>query len=146
MEHPADMWIGRGWGRASVGKPAEPGEERVEREWGLVLYNARVHSLYDSFRQHLQGHPCLTLLDVVERQRTAYLKEVQMWWADEGGLRSAYEDVKRAIREFQVSLSPDARLRKSILEGRCELCPLAGPGVPEGTPVVISYVPAERQR
>ena len=104
LHKPAQMWRGRE-GRGAMGRKVADAEgEGVEQEWGLVLYDARVHSLYDCFRQHLQGHPCMPLMDIVERERTAYLEEVQMWWADERGLRAAYEDVRRAIQEFQHSL------------------------------------------
>ncbi len=146
MRHPADMWKGRALDRTLDGKPVHPEEQRVESEWGLLLYDARQHSLYASFYQHFQGHTCLELLDAVQRERSAYLEEVQMWWADERGLREAYRVVRRAIQEFQHALSPDALLRKLILNGRCELCPLAGPGVPEGVPGVIACVPTDWDR
>jgi hypothetical protein len=123
MEQPEEMWIGKGWGSTLERKPVDPEEQRVEREWGLVLFDARLHSLFESFCQHLQGNPCWALLDVVERERTAYLEVAQMWWAEEEGLQAAYTDVRRAIQKFQHSLRPDARLRKLILNGGCELCP-----------------------
>lgn len=138
MERPAAMWRGRERAGATGRKPADAEEERVEREWGPILYDARMHSLYDSFRQHLAGQPWLTLLDIVERERSAYLEEIQMWWADVKGLVAAYEDVKRAIYQFRDFLSPDALLRRLILGGQCHLCPLAGRGVPEDGPILIA--------
>ncbi|MBE9502102.1 MAG: tyrosine-type recombinase/integrase [Chloroflexi bacterium] len=209
------MWSGRSVS-LSAGAPRDAEEENVEQEWGFGRYDARTHSLYPAFWQHLAAHPCWTALERVEDSFRRYLEACQraysMVWGEvrkqlpdlseqearamaesllvdayyrvttpSGGLEFSYEPQKtternqvrwylqlgawmvgpvadqamleplarvhkelvarlplkaelkilgetsrmahKSIEEFRRSLSPDARLRKLVLSGQCELCP-----------------------
>jgi len=51
------------------------------------------------------------------------LAAVMPFRAELKALGDAGRTARRAIGEFQQLLSPDARLRKPVLEGHCDLCP-----------------------
>lgn len=200
----------------------DPEQETVAAEWGTLPYDARNHSLYPAFRQHLSSHsPCWESLarlevafnDYVEAARRAYLDILReagrylprlsaedsqklagallaganlsnrprevfrgdpilvgplVWRLVLGGetftsengpaelqvlhegvqlvLRSRiYNDeinrlegagtvVRQVAKEFRQTLTPDARLRKLLLDGHCAWCPypaslsVSGPG------------------
>lgn len=59
------MWEGQPhWQLAEL--PTDTQEQRVEEEWGTDGYDARKHSLFPSFEQHLAGHPCWKTLNQVQ--------------------------------------------------------------------------------
>ena len=47
-------------------------EEKVDEEWGPGYYDARTHSLFLSFGQHLDDNPCWRHLAEVEKAMGAY--------------------------------------------------------------------------
>ncbi len=50
----ARLWLRR----PLTDSPRTAGEEEVECEWRLGRFDARTHSVYPLFRQHLDGHSC----------------------------------------------------------------------------------------
>ena len=188
----------------------------MEQEWGFGRYDARTHSLFPAFQQHLVGQSCWAALEQVEGSFRKYveacqkayskvLEEInerlgdlaereakamaesllmyayyrvanpsgrlefsyepqrtqdknQVWWylqlgswaighaeepvalqplilahrelvatlpsrAEWQALGGADRTARQAVEEFQRSLSPYARLRKLVMDGRCDLCP-----------------------
>jgi len=47
-------------------------DEEFEREWGEHLYDARTHSLFTSFKQHVAGHACWAILSQMDREYASY--------------------------------------------------------------------------
>ncbi len=209
------MWSGRpDWLTAKPPRDAE--EENVEQEWGFGRYDARTHSLFPAFQQHLAGHPCWAALEQVEGSFRKYVEACQKAYSKvleeinerlgdlaereakamaeslltdayyrvttcSGGLEFTYEPqrtqdknqvwwylqlgswaighveepvaleplarvhkelvtvlpskaelktlgettqlAQKTIEEWRRALSPDARLRKLVVNGHCELCP-----------------------
>ena len=67
---------GRMWGPWSSGElaalPRDREEEEVARTWGFGGYDARKHSLFPAFHQHLHDHQCWESLDYMAKAVRVY--------------------------------------------------------------------------
>ncbi|MEE8470847.1 MAG: hypothetical protein V3S51_05910, partial [Dehalococcoidia bacterium] len=70
-------------------------EECVEKEWGYGHYNARTHSLFPSFQQHLADHQCWGVLLEVDDGFRGWQEACQ----------GAYDTVKNLISVCLPNLS-----------------------------------------
>lgn len=71
------MWNGRGASPLSASTPHSTEETSVEGEWGFGRYDARTHSLFSFFKEHLTARPCWAFLEVVEQASSKYGKACQ---------------------------------------------------------------------
>jgi hypothetical protein len=60
-----ELWVGQPNPFLSD-QPIDHLEKRVEEEWGALRYDARKHSLFENFQEHLAGHPCWPALEQME--------------------------------------------------------------------------------
>jgi excisionase family DNA binding protein len=74
--------------------PLDHAEMRVEREWGVGRYDARKHSLFECFQQHLAGHPCWSVLEQVTQ---CYQLQLEAW-------RRAHDEVLYRVKKEPVDL------------------------------------------
>jgi hypothetical protein len=231
-EYKGRMWEGWPTEAVDVGSgyipmpvaPPDPIEMAVAEEMRFPRHDARKHSLFPAFQQHLTGHPCWERLGRMEAGCNAYgeactrayqaiLQEARKrlpdisdqdteqvatsllvdawhrgrgavgleftygphkervqgadsyrlhfgaWMSDpvddpgelqpllavhqdlhrtppyEEELRNLAEadaQLSRTVQEFRQSLTPDASLRKAVLNGHCDLCPTALPALSPG--------------
>jgi hypothetical protein len=60
------------WGKSKKLILSNSEEKSAEKKWGSQLYDARKHSLFFSFRQHLSGNDCWTFLKQIETDYSEY--------------------------------------------------------------------------
>ena len=73
-------------------------QEEVEGEWGADFYDARTHSLYSWFRQHLVDSPGWAILDQLDDQFSSFI----------GECRRAFDGYRREVGRRLPSLSDGA--------------------------------------
>jgi integrase len=94
------MWKGR----PSPGLAEEPRnaeEAGVEREWGPSCHDARFHSLFPAFREHLGSHPCWAILEELEASYPIYEEACNQAY------RMVFEELKRGLPDLRESDASD---------------------------------------
>src|SRR5919106_1689036 len=69
--------------------------EIVEKEWVVGRNDARKHSQFEGFQQHLREHPCWSVLKQVAQ---SYQQQLEAW-------RRAYAEVSHRVKKKLVDLS-----------------------------------------
>ncbi len=137
-EYEGAMW--EGWPRGALANPPRDAEEEaVAREWGSGRRDARTHSLFVGFQQHLSGHECWESLD---RMDAAFKKYVHTCPA-------AYEAILKHVRDRLPSVSEERekKEREKKVEVLAESLLLDGFSRKRGWPGInFTYDPHEARQ
>ena len=95
--------------------PSRPYEIDGQEEAGVVWWHLRLGSIsVGRERDSSALTPVVAAYEELMKQSSA---------GEFGAVARAAKQTQESIQEFQKLLSPDARLRKLVLTGHCELCP-----------------------